>query len=163
MAIHACFLLVAVTSLFEKLADRNLVLNVDMKELTLVIFAAIVLEPVNADFLLQLRFVRLGVVRVKHLVYRVERRTAILHVRAHAEPGHTLRGIMARMTTILLVSLVSLSPIVTVHAVSASESVLILPVHGSLSASSHLVASAHFRFRFDNLNEQIKLSINQLK
>ena len=103
MAIHACFLLVAMTTLFEKLADRDLVLNVHVEELALVVFAAIVLQPVNAHFLLQLGFVRLGVVRVKHLVYRVERGTTVLHVGAHAEPGHASRSILTGDASILVV------------------------------------------------------------
>ena len=103
VAIHACLLLVAMTALFEKLADRNLVLNVHVEELALVVFAAIVLQPVNAHFLLQLGFVRLGVVRVKHLVYRVERGTTVLHVGAHAESGHASGSILTGVASILLV------------------------------------------------------------
>ena len=66
MPIHAGVLLIAVATLFEEFTDRDPVVLIAMEKLAIFALTARVVEPVDADFLLQLRLIR-------HLIERLDR------------------------------------------------------------------------------------------
>ena len=66
MPIHAGVLLIAVATLFEEFTDRDPVVLIAMEKLAVLALTARVVEPVDADFLLQLRLIR-------HLIERLDR------------------------------------------------------------------------------------------
>ena len=66
MPIHAGVLLIAVATLFEEFTDRDPVILIAMEKLAVLALTARVVEPVDADFLLQLRLIR-------HLIERLDR------------------------------------------------------------------------------------------
>ena len=66
MPIHACVLLIAVATLFEELANRDPIVLIAMEKLAILALTARVVEPVDANFLLQLRLIR-------HLIERLDR------------------------------------------------------------------------------------------
>ena len=66
MPIHAGVLLIAVATLFEEFTDRDPVILIAMEKLAVLALTARVVEPVDANFLLQLRLIR-------HLIERLDR------------------------------------------------------------------------------------------
>ena len=137
MTVNTCLLLIAVAALLEEPADGDLVFDIAVQILALIALPTDILEPVHADFLLELLHIGSRFKRNDHLLELVEPAWiqtlsgAIMHgSAAHAAPSIISTHVHWRTTALSVVAAVYVArcPIATSRCLALPRNIA-LAVH----------------------------------